>query len=200
MGYCYSEVPPIINVLEGSVVELEPGEGVNLTCVVLDGFPAPHLAWYHEESRLEEPFETKKLTRIVSKVFESTSFECRAHNSKGAANFTVKVDVQGPGAAPGQIQHRVDGNNLELSWGSPQYPNGLIKNEPTKLLEGESDHEDEPDRIGWMSLMLMNLTEMKMKLPGLKLNECRIDCSDPIFQFPKLQELYDKYLEEELIT
>lgn len=120
------EVPPVIQIVQGDTVELEPGESINLTCKVVEGWPSPQLAWFQYGNRLQEYTVVPSLQYTFEKALESTVFECRATNSKGSFNVSVKVDVLGPGGSPGQVQYRIDGTTVEISWGSPQHLNGRI--------------------------------------------------------------------------
>jgi len=143
------EVPPAIEIVQGQSIELDPGESVNLTCKVLDGYPVPEVAWFQFGSRLQEYTIVPALQYNIENVLESTSLECRvrkgfswkydrictfyyetmfkATNAKGGHNATISIEVTGPGGAPGQIQYRVDGTDVEISWGQPPFPNGEIK-------------------------------------------------------------------------
>lgn len=117
---------PTVTIVEGGSYEVEPGGTVNLTCQV-GGYPQPSVAWYQNGNRLQEAAVVSVLKTVYENALETTVFECRASNLKGFANTSIRVEVTGPGSAPGQIQYRVDGVNVEISWGAPEFPNGEIE-------------------------------------------------------------------------
>ena len=90
-----SVVRPKIELLgpNASQYILEEGDGVNLTCKIIEGFPAPQLSWFKNGDLLSEDANTALLLTNVTDRDEG-GYTCRAQNAGGYFNVSINVTVK----------------------------------------------------------------------------------------------------------
>uniref|UniRef100_A0A915J1Y8 Uncharacterized protein n=1 Tax=Romanomermis culicivorax TaxID=13658 RepID=A0A915J1Y8_ROMCU len=121
-----AETPPVITLTpKQSLVAVEPGSSINLTCSA-DGFPQPTVLWFEGKNPVSYD-SGSEITILKENILEPTVFECKATNLFGVQQKSITVDVTGPGEPPLRFTAEVKGRNVLLSWLPPRIKNGILQ-------------------------------------------------------------------------
>uniref|UniRef100_A0A0N5A8Q4 Fibronectin type-III domain-containing protein n=1 Tax=Syphacia muris TaxID=451379 RepID=A0A0N5A8Q4_9BILA len=158
---------PIIVIEQGSIMHIPPLVPFNLTCKALRTDPMPRLSWQSGDVTLASP--KRMSTRIIvleHGVRQHVNYTCRAVNEAGRIRKRIQIIVTGP-LRPDKPTYVIHGNNVYLSWETPQITNGPMKDYEVLYTDDPSLPDDRWHslRTGSPDIKLATISNLKEFTP-----------------------------------